>query len=438
MSTTVSRADDAQELNAVGWRCAVCGADVPIDAALAWRCPHATATDRRHVLRLQRRAAPLRPVSDRNPFVAFDSEFAWAAFAAAHGMDRAARRSLVDALDARIADVAGVGFHVSPLRRAAALSDALGFSPAGGIWVKDETSSVAGSHKARHLFSALLHLRAAESVGAVPWHGDSDRPPLAIASCGNAALAAATLAAACAWPITVFVPPWADTAIVDALHAVGAGIEVCARRAGDPPGDPCVRRFRAAVDDGSIPFSVQGPDNALCLDGGRTIGWEITERLGHAIDRIFVQVGGGALAASIGAACAAAGVHPRLHAVQTEGCAPLARAVTRLGAGDVAEAASRWAELMTPWDHEPRSIADGILDDETYDWLGVVEALTGSGGDVVVAPERLVAQAYELATTATGVRVSATGSAGLAGVIARRSDIDDDERVVVIFSGAAR
>ncbi len=37
-----------------------------------------------------------------------------------------------------------------------------------------------------------------------------DRPRLAIASCGNAALAAATLARAAAWPIEVFVPDWAD------------------------------------------------------------------------------------------------------------------------------------------------------------------------------------------------------------------------------------
>ena len=32
-----------------------------------------------------------------------------------------------------------------------------------------------------------------------------------------------------------------------------------------------VRRWLA----GAIPFSVQGPENAWCLDGGRTIGWEM-------------------------------------------------------------------------------------------------------------------------------------------------------------------
>jgi threonine synthase len=60
---------------------------------------------------------------------------------------------------------------------------------------------VGGSQKARHLFTILLHLLAAERLGQLP-----ERPPLAIASCGNAALAAATLAAAADWPIDVYVP----------------------------------------------------------------------------------------------------------------------------------------------------------------------------------------------------------------------------------------
>ncbi len=73
-----------------------------------------------------------------------------------------------------------------------------------------------------------------------------------------------------------------------------------------------------------MPFSVQGPDNALCLDGGRTIGWEISEIPdadvpSQAPDRVFVQVGGGAFAACVGAAFRAAGVHPIVHAVQTAG-----------------------------------------------------------------------------------------------------------------------
>ena len=94
-----------------------------------------------------------------------------------------------------VAGVAGTGFTTTPFLRADALSEALGFTADGGVWVKDETHHVAGSHKARHLFGILLHLVAAERCGVTPW-SPATRPPLAIASCGNAAIAASTLAAA--------------------------------------------------------------------------------------------------------------------------------------------------------------------------------------------------------------------------------------------------
>ena len=34
---------------------------------------------------------------------------------------------------------------------------------------------------------------------------------------------------------------------------------------------------------GAIPFTVQGPENAWCLDGGRTIGWEMARVLDEQI-----------------------------------------------------------------------------------------------------------------------------------------------------------
>ena len=166
--------------------------------------------------------------------------------------------------------------------------------------------------------------------------------------------------------------------------------------------------------------------------GARSAGrWH--EILGHTLDRVFVQVGGGAFAACIGAAYRAAGVHPLIHAVQAEGCAPLARAWERSRGDDHPE--RRWAEIMTPWP-EPHSIADGILDDETYDWIGAFEAMSG-GGAPVVASEDMVVRAHELASS-TGIDVSPTGSAGLAGLLSIRHEIDDGERVAVIFSGVAR
>ena len=421
-----------------GLVCAVCATTVPISQALSWKCPRATETDTHHVLHFENTVEPFRPTDDENPYLAFRKYLAVDSFGAAIGLSEDDRIRIITEANAAVAAVAGRGFLRTPLYRSVELSDALGFTAKGGVWIKDETHNVAGSHKARHLFTELLHLLFAEAAGVAPWTS-STRPPLAIASCGNAAIAASTLAAAVQWPIYVHVPPAATSEVLVALASLDADVRVCPRLPDDAAGDPCVLRFREAVAVGAIAFGVQGTENAWCLDGGRTIGWEMTEDLGHLMDRIFIQVGGGAFAACVGASLRSAGVHPRLHAVQTEGCAPLARAWEKaLATGGARNAGPRWNECMWPWETTPVSIADGILDDETYDWIGVLDAMADTGGAPVVVSEQHVQQAYDWVHSLTSVNVSATGVAGLAGLIAMRSDIANDERVVVVMSGVER
>ncbi|MCU1503638.1 MAG: hypothetical protein JWM12_2992 [Ilumatobacteraceae bacterium] len=426
-----------------GLVCAVCGAHVDIATPCAWSCPNATATDRRHALAFVHNDAAVQRLAGASPFVAFRPHLAWDSFAAANGMSELARNALVAELEGQIAAHAVGGFRVTPFARAGRLSTELGFAAGGGVWVKDETGQVGGSHKARHLFTILLHIRAAEVLGLAPWDDAEQRWPLAIASCGNAAIAAATLAEAVGWPIQVFVPPTADAPVVGLLEALGAHVVVCPRRPADPPGDPCVLRFREAVAAGAVPFSVQGTENAWGLDGGRTIGWEMATQFaddgdGEPLDRVFVQVGGGALAACVAQGLDAAGEPARLHAVQTESCAPLARAWDRAAPSDRARPASRWQDLMWPWADVERSAADGILDDETYDWIPVVEAMSRSGGRPVVVSEVQIAGAHELVHRTTEIDASATATAGVAGLLAMRDEIGPDERVAVILSGIAR
>jgi len=420
----------------------VCGAERGIAEPFPWRCPNATTSDRHHVLHIVatpeagRGAAggPHRPDLGRPSLLAHDGELAWAAFAESHGMGGESRRAVVTELERRIVEVAGVGLRPTPFGRDDALSARLGFVEPGGVWVKDDSGGIAGSHKGRHLVTIMLHLLAAESLGHL-----RRREPLAIASCGNAALAAATVARAADWPLDVFVPDWMSDAVGERIGALGATIHRCPRRPGDPPGDPAMLRCREAVQAGAIPFTVQGPENALCLDGGRTIGWEIADALAGAgiesVDRAFAQVGGGAFAACLGRGLGEGGFDPTLHAVQAAGCAPLARAWARAARRTSADVPAAWSELMTPWE-EPASAADGILDDETYDWLGVFEAMRRTHGSPVVVPEELVVAAHRLALE-VGYEVSPTGSAGLAGLLAVVDGIRRDERIVVVMTGAA-
>ncbi|NDE79634.1 MAG: PLP-dependent lyase/thiolase [Actinobacteria bacterium] len=418
-----------------GFRCASCGAFVGLDTFAPWRCPNENG-DRRHVL-LRMEAADIggsRVVADGddpNPFVRFRRHMAWYSFAVAHGMS--------DADTVQLVRDTNNGFRTTPVARSSSLSDELGFVATGGVWVKDETANVGGSQKARHLMSILLHLRVAETLGLAPWDR-SARPSLAISSCGNAAIAAATLARAAAWPIEVFIPEWASGTVVDMLDGLGANINRCPRRSDDPPGDPTVLRFREAVARGAIPFSVQGPENALCLDGGRTFGWELGESLTNVgiddVRALFVQVGGGAFAASASRGVRETGVRAPLFAVQTEGCAPLARAWASACTDDAM--ARRWSDHMWAWESEPRSLADGILDDETYDWVADAIELKATTGRVIVARETNVIRAADIGPTVSGIPVSPTGTAGLAGLLECRSEIADDDRVVLAFSGVKR
>src|SRR5439155_18922017 len=133
--------------------------------------------------------------------------------------------------------------------------------------------------------------------------------------------AAAVVTRAAGRPLSVFVPTSADSQVVEKLRALGAAVTACPRQPGIA-GDPSYLAFRAAVAGGAVPFTCQGGDNSLTLDGGRTLGYEIAQS-GVALDRLFIQVGGGALASSTIAALSEAVALgwmeklPKIFAVQT-------------------------------------------------------------------------------------------------------------------------
>lgn len=392
-----------------------------------------------------------------NPFVRYRTLLDSYDLALAAGWSDAQYVELVERLDAAVASVEGHGFVVTPLTAEPALADAVGLDGVD-LWVKDDTGNVAGSHKARHLFGLALHLAVAPDAAGL----DADATaPLAIASCGNAALGAAVVARALGRALRVFIPPDASPLVVERLRDLRATVEVCERRPGER-GDPCYARFRAAVDAGAIAFCCQGPDAPATLDGGRTIAWELAEQLSGGrgrparLDRVVVQVGGGALGACVGRALLDAvergwlDRRPRLDAVQTAGAHPFERAWRllheRTGATAtpderLAHARAHADELMWPWETTPVSVAHGILDDVTYDWLGVLEAMLGTGGRPLVVDEHDLHAAFDAVRATTGIDADHTGCAGVAGLVHLAGGPDaprPGERVVVLATGLRR
>ncbi|MCB9567039.1 MAG: pyridoxal-phosphate dependent enzyme [Myxococcales bacterium] len=429
--------------------CAGCGAALDADAPLPFACPRAGEGDVDHVLAFRAPvdqgalAEALADHGERCPFVRFRREMPSYRLARRRGMSDEDYVALVRRLDGAVAEVDGRGFVETPY----------GFDAALGVWRKDETGNVSGSHKARHLMGIAIHLAVVEALGLADLRGRD----LAIASCGNAALAAAVVARAAGRRLRVFVPPWANAAVVARLDALGAERVVCDRAPDDPPGDPCYRRFREAVAGGALPFSCQGSDNGLTIVGGMTLGWELwaqhVQSGGPPLDRLVIQVGGGALASSVfqglgrvkDAGLTAA--LPRLHCVQTANAHPLERAfaaVARRAAAvgvdaALAHARAHRGEFMVPWPEEPRSVATGILDDETYDWAAIVDALLRSGGSVILADEATLRAAAD-AVEGAGIASDPTGAAGFAGVLTMRArgELDPRENVAVLITGARR
>ncbi len=440
-------------------RCCGCGFVAHPDDPYPFRCPRAGTDDTDHVMTRVLGLAGMRfpGGSEDNPFLRYRTLMHSYHLAMAHGMSDAGYCDLVASLDASVAAVDGHGFQVTPFFRSQQLSQAVGLSGTGGVWVKNETGNVSGSHKGRHLMGLVIHLAVMEESGLLD---RGNRGELAIASCGNAALAAAVVARAGGWQLTVFVPPDAGPGVLHRLHELRANVAACPREHG-VPGDPAYLRLREELDRGALPFTVQGNENGLTIEGGETLGYELAAELASlpgGLDHLIIQVGGGALASSCIQALREAvelgelDRLPRIHTVQTFGAHPLERAYRRVRAllpdepspaavrMAMAKAAAHRSAFMQAWEVEPKSVATDILDDETYDWRAVVEGMLMTGGQPLVVSEDLLLDANRLAVSETGILVDPTGSSGLAGLLEMRhsGSIGDQDRVAVLFTGIQR
>jgi threonine synthase len=393
-----------------------------------------------HVLAMRLPAGSFVDKGERNPFIRFRGLLFPYRWARAQGMEDSRYVDLVSALDDQIALTSGHGFETTPMVSV----------PVGGtdeVLAKVEVGQVGYSHKARHLMGIAIYLTLRQALGL-----PTPKGMLAIASCGNAALAAAVVARAWGRPLEVFIPEDAKPSVVTALSELGAIINVC-RRTDGVPGDPCYTAFRESVRRGAVPFCCQGPDNGLTIEGGLTLAYEWAAQLAESkltLQRVFVQVGGGAFATAIARGFQVARTVglianlPSFNTVQTSGCFPLARAYERVKAVvaqvGIEEALQRAAQdrasFMWPWENDPKSLAHGILDDETYDWLAIVRAMLETSGNAWVVSEAELQEAREWANRAGSVSVSHTGAAGLAGFLHWRGTTEPSYGITgVILSG---
>lgn len=479
--------------------CPSCVRDYPIKAGL-FRCPGS----RPHEEHPLRRVLPSGPeVADgirsswaggsRRTFELLRHTLS------AHGLlghDRYHR--LLDKLTAQLLRLEERDFTVTPLTEATALASALGRT--GRLWVKDETGNVTGSHKGRHLMATLLYLEAlrelqgesARRVLAIYSCGNAALGASAVARAGGYELHAfvpqdvdPTVAAMLRERgAVVEIIPRATTGQGDPCYLA---FRAAVKERGWLP-------FACAGNDN---WSNLEGGATLGWELIMQLGAEL-----RTIDSVVIQVGGGALARAIAQAFEEAfelgmiAAMPRIHVCQPEGGFPLVRAyylalreIARgiglafdLSYDRAAEAKAQLAELVTftqtraeqvrevvafarcnfaspvvqsllkhllrrperfmwPWDGAtPHSLAHGILDDVTYDWYYLVEAMLRTGGRAEVLREDTIRHAHEAAQRHTGIRVCPTGAAGLAGLIQLTGSdvIVPNESVGVFFTGFDR
>lgn len=381
-----------------------------------------------------------------SPFVTYRAQLDVYQDALSAGISDQEYVEVVSGAEAKLVASGATGFEVTPLQTLETPLDR-------PVLAKIETANVGGSHKARHLFGLLIRQLLADHAGSSQGSASSDQSGspkvLAIASCGNAAVGAATLAHALDRRLRVFVPGNADENVMTELERLGAETVVCER---DPnqTGDPTMAALAEALSKGAEAFTVQGTTCPDVIDGARTLGLELASQIADlpgAPKDIYIQIGGGALAGATMDGLARGGVNPlpRLHPVQSEAVHPymaawdrlqklLGQADPRLGLDEALSAEG----LMQPWPGALSSLATGIIDDVTYDWQSVARYQVATEGWSVKVAEEAFVRATELGAGQVFPPPDATGTAGLAGLLTDPRASETQASALVLITGVDR
>jgi threonine synthase len=172
------------------------------------------------------------------------------------------------------------------------------------------------------------------------------------------------------------------------------------------------------------------------IEGKKTMGLELAEQFDWQLpDVILYPTGGGTGLIGMWKAFAelaelgwlASDKRPRMVAVQSTGCAPIARAF---------EAGERFAEPF----QNAATIASGIRVPAAVGDFMILDAVRESGGTSIAVDEARIRPWMELACSSEGVAVcpEAAACVGALEVLTRQGWIKPDERVVIFNTGAAQ
>jgi threonine synthase len=298
----------------------------------------------------------------------------------------------------------------TPLVRSPRLAERLGLRE---VWVKNDAANPTHSFKDRVVSIAIAKAR------------ELGFQTVACASTGNLANAVAAHAAAAGLESYVFIPADLEEQKVLATGVYGTTL-VTVRGTYDDVNRLCTE-LSADRDWAFVNVNVR----PYYAEGSKTLAYEIAEGLGFELpDRVVAPIASGSLFTKIARGFEEwrevgllDGGTPVMNGAQAEGCSPVARAF---------EAGWDVCKPVKP-DTIAKSLAIGNPADGPY----AVELARRSHGTIEAVTDDEIRAGIRLLAETTGIFTETAGGVTTATLakLARRGDIDPDERVVLVITG---
>jgi threonine dehydratase len=284
----------------------------------------------------------------------------------------------------------------TPLQTSRTFSDLTGTN----LFLKLECLQVTGSFKARGAFvkiSSLSDKRASHGVIA--------------ASAGNHAQGVAYAAALKNIPCTIVMPQNASPAKVAATRSYGAKV---VRRGGDYDDAWAAAQEIAKTDNTTIVHAFDDPE---IIAGQGTIGLELLEDLPD-VDRVYLPIGGGGLAAGIAIAIKSRKPNIKIIGVESNAFPAMKESVAK--------------SLIQPT-KRGYSIADGIAVKKPGELTHKI--ISNYLDDIVLIDDVSIVKTMFLLMERAKLVVEPAGAASLAYLLSNGGPISSKDKVVAILSG---
>jgi threonine synthase len=298
----------------------------------------------------------------------------------------------------------------TPLLRADRLAERIGLRE---LWIKNDAANPTHSFKDRVVAVALAR---AKELGF---------QTIACASTGNLANAVAAHAAAAGLESYVLIPADLEEQKILATGVYGTHL-VAVRGNYDDVNRLCTEiageHEWAFVNINMRPYY---------SEGSKTIAYEIAEQLGWSIpDRIVAPIASGSLFTKV-----AKGFEEWIELGLVKGEVPTMNGAQAAGCAPVATAFSERTEICRPV--KPDTIAKSLAIGNPADGPYAVELANRTGGGVDAVSDDEIRAGIKLLAETTGIFTETAGGVTTAVLakLARRGDIDPDERVVAVITG---